>query len=118
VPGDPTVKRLVELYKKLEDAAKEGSAIKGWHPLRFNRKGWVVAGKKGCRRDIQDKRICADRRMEKSCRILGAGERAQSASVFPHDSGTDGPLYNQLGLPSLKEVVKRQQEEGSSNYAQ
>lgn len=28
VPGDPTVKRLVELYKKLEDAAKEGSAIK------------------------------------------------------------------------------------------
>ena len=28
VPGDPTVKRLVEQYKKLEDAAKEGSAIK------------------------------------------------------------------------------------------
>jgi hypothetical protein len=46
VPGEPTVKRLVESYKKLEDAAKEGSAIKGWHPLRFNRKGWVVAGKR------------------------------------------------------------------------
>lgn len=46
MPGDPTVKRLVELYKKLEDAAKEGSAIKGWHPLRFNSKGWVVAGKR------------------------------------------------------------------------
>ena len=46
MPGDPTVKRLVDLYKKLEDAAKEGSAIKGWHPLRFNSKGWVVAGKR------------------------------------------------------------------------
>jgi hypothetical protein len=46
VPGDPTVKRLVELYKKLEYAAKEGSAIKGWHLLRFNSNGWVVAGKR------------------------------------------------------------------------
>lgn len=43
--SDPVVKRLVELHKKLEDAAREGSMIKGWRPLRFDSKGWVVASK-------------------------------------------------------------------------
>jgi hypothetical protein len=43
---DPVVERLVGLHKKLENAAKEGGgAIKGWHPLRFDSKGWIVAGK-------------------------------------------------------------------------
>src|SRR5690242_13015998 len=44
---DPIVRRLIELYKKLEDAAKEGSnMINGcWQPLRLSSRGWVVAGK-------------------------------------------------------------------------
>jgi hypothetical protein len=82
VPGDPTVKRLVELYKKLEDAAKEGSAIKGW----------VVAGKRDADWIYRISEFAPIGEWKKSCRILGAGERAQSASVFPHDSGIDGRL--------------------------
>ena len=75
---------------------------------------------KGCRRDIiQDKRICADRRMEKSCRILGARERAQSASVFSRMTLEQMDAFRTaVGLLSLKEVVERQREEGSSNDAQ
>lgn len=42
--SDPVVERLVELHKKLEDAAKDGM-VRGWHPLRFDRKGQIVAGK-------------------------------------------------------------------------
>jgi hypothetical protein len=57
--------------------------------------------------------------MEKSCRILGARERAQSASVFsrliPEEMDT---FRTGVGLQSLKEVVERQQEEGSFNDAQ
>ena len=41
---DPVVERLVGLHKKVEDAAKEGT-VKGWHPLRFDSKGWIIAGK-------------------------------------------------------------------------
>jgi hypothetical protein len=42
--ADAVVERLVELYKKLE-AVKDGSVVKGWHPLRFDSNGRVVAGK-------------------------------------------------------------------------
>nr|AFK24838.1 hypothetical protein Josef01_02j05_49 [uncultured archaeon] len=42
--ADPLVDRLIELHKKLE-AAREGSAIKGWRPLRFHSNGRVIAGK-------------------------------------------------------------------------
>lgn len=41
---DPVVERLVGLHKRLENAAKDGT-VKGWHPLRFDSKGWVIAGK-------------------------------------------------------------------------
>jgi hypothetical protein len=43
--SDPIVKRLVELHRKLDDAARNGSMINGWRPLRFDNRGWVVAGK-------------------------------------------------------------------------
>ncbi len=42
---DPTVERLIELHRRLEDAAREGGAIMGWRPLRFDSNGRVVAGK-------------------------------------------------------------------------
>lgn len=42
---DPIVERLIELHRRLEHAAKEGGAIKGWRPLRFDSNGRVVAGK-------------------------------------------------------------------------
>ena len=40
--ADPIVERLIELYKKLEETS---SVVRGWHPLRFDGKGRVVAGK-------------------------------------------------------------------------
>lgn len=43
--SDTVVKRLIELHKKLEDVAQEGGMIKGWHPLRFDSNGRVIAGK-------------------------------------------------------------------------
>jgi hypothetical protein len=57
--------------------------------------------------------------MEKSCLILSARERAQSASVFSRMTLEQMDAFRTaVGLPSLKEVVERQQEEGSSNDAQ
>jgi hypothetical protein len=41
--SDPVVRRLVELHKSLEDAAREGSMIRGWRPLLLDSKGWVIA---------------------------------------------------------------------------
>ncbi len=43
--SDPVVRRLVELHKSLEDAAQDGSMIRGWRPLRLDSKGWVIADK-------------------------------------------------------------------------
>jgi hypothetical protein len=43
--SDPMVKRLIELHTRIELLAKDGSVIKGWHPLRLNSNGMVVAGK-------------------------------------------------------------------------
>jgi hypothetical protein len=43
--SDTVVKRLIEFHKKLEDVAQEGGMIKGWHPLRFDTNGRVIAGK-------------------------------------------------------------------------
>jgi hypothetical protein len=91
VPGDPTVKRLVELYKKLEDAAKEGSAIKGWHLLRFNSQGAVVAGKRDADGIYRISEFAPIGECKKAVEYL-ALENELSASVFPHDFGTDGLL--------------------------
>lgn len=44
--SDPIVVRLIELHKNVESAAKAGgSMVKGWRPLRFSSKGWIVADK-------------------------------------------------------------------------
>jgi hypothetical protein len=57
--------------------------------------------------------------MEKSCLILSARERAQSASVFSRMTLEQMDAFRTaVGLLSLKEVVERQREEGSSNDAQ
>ena len=55
---------------------------------------------------------------KKAAEYLGWRTSSERFYFFPHDSGTDGPLCNRLGLLSLKGVVERQQEEGSSNDAQ
>jgi hypothetical protein len=55
---DPIVKRLIELHKKLEDAAKEDSlVIKGWQPLRISNKGWVIAGKYDANEQQENKNV-------------------------------------------------------------
>ena len=43
--SDPIVERMIELHKELEAVAKGGPNVDGWHPLRLDSKGWVVAGK-------------------------------------------------------------------------
>lgn len=43
--SDPVVDKMVRLHKELENAAELGGSVSGWHPLRIDSKGWVVAGK-------------------------------------------------------------------------
>jgi hypothetical protein len=43
--SDPVVERMVRLHKDLENAAESGGVVHGWHPLRIDNRGWVVAGK-------------------------------------------------------------------------
>ncbi len=43
--SDPVVRRIVELHKSLEDAARGGSVVRGWRALRLDSKGWVIADK-------------------------------------------------------------------------
>lgn len=42
---DPTVERLIDLHKKLDDVIQDGIAIMGWRPLRFSTRGWLIADK-------------------------------------------------------------------------
>lgn len=118
MPGDPTVKHLVELYKKLEDVAKEGSAIKGWHPLRFNSMGWVVAGKRDADGIYRISEFAPIGEWKKAAEYL-ALENELRALLFSRLIPEEMDAFRTgVGLPSLKEVVERQQEEGSSNDAQ
>lgn len=42
---DPIVENMIRLHREVEEAAKSGSVVEGWRPLRIDSKGWVIAGK-------------------------------------------------------------------------